>query len=98
MKEYKERTERYVTKCFCDRCGKPVKTDIEEVPDVEKDDTELNTINHISATVEFERGICEYDYFSTSTVEVDICAECAELLKEIMRKAGFNIKFPSHYE
>lgn len=87
-----------VTHCICDKCGEKIISDFSEIPDSEQSATDMETINSAECKIVFERSWSDgYEAFISSTAEIDLCFRCSEEVKEILRKSGVNIIFPSVY-
>ncbi|HBR22886.1 MAG TPA: hypothetical protein DD713_10150 [Nitrospiraceae bacterium] len=98
IREIKTEQVTRIAHCICDKCGERIRSDFPEIADSEQSTTDMDTINSARCEIIFERSWDDgYGAFISSITEIDLCFRCSEEVKEILRKSGVNIIFPSAY-
>jgi hypothetical protein len=84
---------------ICDRCGNEKKGIEKSIPNPECHQSKIEEINSYSCDIKF--GHCYTHpfarHFDSSEVEIDLCYDCSEFVKNLLRENGVKIEFPNYY-
>lgn len=83
----------------CDRCGVKVKNLTETIKNPDADQSKIEEINSYGCDIKFSHS---YDssisrLIDHSEVEIDLCYDCSEFVKNLLRENGVKIEFPNYY-